>query len=56
MDEILGWAPGAGIVRLVLHASADGRPLYEALGFVPTNEMRYTGALAADDPVVGRTR
>ena len=29
-----------GIRRIVLHASADGRRLYERLGFVPTNEMR----------------
>jgi len=33
---------GAGS-PLVLHASQDARPLYEKLGFVPTNEMRYTG-------------
>ena len=26
--------------RIVLHASADGRRLYERLGFVATNEMR----------------
>jgi ribosomal protein S18 acetylase RimI-like enzyme len=26
--------------RIVLHASPDGRRLYERLGFVPTNEMR----------------
>jgi hypothetical protein len=26
----------------VLHASADGRGLYERLGFVQTNEMRLT--------------
>jgi ribosomal protein S18 acetylase RimI-like enzyme len=25
--------------RIVLHASDDGRRLYERLGFVPTNEM-----------------
>jgi GNAT superfamily N-acetyltransferase len=35
------WAPGAGIVRLVLHASPDGRPLYESLGFLATNEMLF---------------
>jgi GNAT superfamily N-acetyltransferase len=45
MDEVLRWAGTAGIVRLVLHASAEGRALYETMGFVPTNEMRYTGAL-----------
>lgn len=33
------------VQRLVLHASAEGRPLYETLGFVATNEMRYTGVL-----------
>jgi ribosomal protein S18 acetylase RimI-like enzyme len=31
-----------GIRRIVLHASDDGRRLYERLGFVPTNEMRLT--------------
>jgi GNAT superfamily N-acetyltransferase len=33
------------VQRLVLHASAEGRPLYETLGFAATNEMRYTGPL-----------
>jgi hypothetical protein len=28
------------ISRIVLHASYDGRRLYQRLGFVPTNEMR----------------
>ncbi len=41
MDTLIGWAPGAGIVRLVLHASPDGRPLYESLGFLATNEMLF---------------
>ncbi len=45
MEEIIAWAKTAGIVRLVLHASDEGRPLYTALGFVPTNEMRYAGEL-----------
>jgi ribosomal protein S18 acetylase RimI-like enzyme len=33
------------VQRLVLHASDEGRPLYEALGFEATNEMRFAGAL-----------
>ena len=32
-----------GIRRVVLHASPDGRRLYERLGFVITNEMRLSG-------------
>lgn len=31
-----------GIRRVVLHASDDGRRLYERLGFVATNEMRLS--------------
>lgn len=31
------------IRRVVLHASDDGRRLYERLGFVATNEMRLSG-------------
>ena len=30
----------AGLRRVTLHASQEGYPLYEALGFQPTNEMR----------------
>jgi GNAT superfamily N-acetyltransferase len=29
------------IANVVLHASRDGRQLYESLGFVQTNEMRW---------------
>jgi GNAT superfamily N-acetyltransferase len=29
-----------GLRRLTLHASESGRPLYESLGFLSTNEMR----------------
>jgi GNAT superfamily N-acetyltransferase len=43
MQELLRWTRAHGIESVVLHASADGRPLYEQLGFVPTNEMRYQG-------------
>ena len=30
---------GAGCVRVRLHASPFGRPIYERMGFQPTNEM-----------------
>jgi GNAT superfamily N-acetyltransferase len=36
-----------GIRRIVLHASADGRRLYERLGFAPTNEMRLSRPLTS---------
>ena len=36
-------AAAHGITSLVLHASRDARGLYEKLGFVPTNEMRFAG-------------
>ena len=45
MEHVIAGARTAGVTTLVLHASAEGRPLYEALGFSPTNEMRYTGEL-----------
>jgi GNAT superfamily N-acetyltransferase len=53
MQEILEWAPTAGVARLVLHASKEGRPLYEALGFMATNEMRYGGRLGPSGPPRG---
>jgi len=34
------WCGAKGIHVVILHSSAAGRPLYEALGFQPTNEMR----------------
>ena len=45
MEHVLEWAAATRIDRLVLHASEEGRPLYERLGFVLTNEMRYARAL-----------
>lgn len=51
MDAILGWCRARGLRRLTLHASADGRPLYERYGFRPTNEMRLH--LAPDDAPPG---
>jgi ribosomal protein S18 acetylase RimI-like enzyme len=40
MQVILGWCRANAIDTIVLHASADGRSLYESLGFKTTNEMR----------------
>jgi ribosomal protein S18 acetylase RimI-like enzyme len=42
MRALLDDLAARGIRRIVLHASADGRRLYERLGFAPTNEMRLT--------------
>jgi len=40
MEQIIIWSHEQGLDNLVLHASDDGRALYEQLGFVPTEEMR----------------
>jgi GNAT superfamily N-acetyltransferase len=42
MNTLLKWATAQGYDRVVLHASDAGRPLYQSLGFVPTNEMRWS--------------
>ena len=39
MIAILDWCKEQGIERVVLHPSSLGRPLYESLGFAPTNEL-----------------
>jgi hypothetical protein len=36
------WLKEQGFGSVVLHASDEGRPLYESLGFQPTNEMRLS--------------
>jgi len=48
MARVIDWARAQRIDSLVLHASADGRALYEQLGFAQTNEMRYEDDLAPD--------
>jgi len=40
MRAVLHALAARRIRRIVLHASDDGRRLYERLGFAPTNEMR----------------
>jgi GNAT superfamily N-acetyltransferase len=40
MDTVVEWCRAEGFVHVSLHASVFGRPLYEAMGFEQTNEMR----------------
>jgi GNAT superfamily N-acetyltransferase len=40
MRTLNDWCRTKGFQSVNLHASADGRPLYEQLGFEATNEMR----------------
>lgn len=43
MDVMLAWCREHRLARVVLHASDDGRSLYESLGFTAVdNEMRLT--------------
>jgi len=44
MERVMDVARARGIKRLSLHASAEGRPLYEQLGWTPSNEMRMPGS------------
>jgi GNAT superfamily N-acetyltransferase len=44
MGTLMEWVSARGFDRVVLHASDGGRPLYVSLGFVPTNEMRWSAA------------
>jgi GNAT superfamily N-acetyltransferase len=46
MLAMMHWASTAGLDAVVLHAAPDGRALYESLGFVQTNEMRFPGDIA----------
>ncbi len=39
MQAMIAWCRQNGFVTVGLHASDDGRPLYEQLGFKRTNEM-----------------
>ncbi|MGH9521662.1 MAG: GNAT family N-acetyltransferase [Terriglobales bacterium] len=40
MQAMLDWCRQEGYKSVSLHASEYGRPLYESMGFQPTNEMR----------------
>jgi GNAT superfamily N-acetyltransferase len=39
MQTILEWCRQQNFAAVYLHASKEGRPLYESLGFEPTTEM-----------------
>ena len=39
LDEIRAYARAAQLIRLTLHPSDEGRPLYASLGFAPLDEM-----------------
>ena len=43
MEEILTWSRAQRLESLTLHASDDGRALYQRLGFIATDEMRFSG-------------
>jgi GNAT superfamily N-acetyltransferase len=40
MLTMIDWCKREGFAGVTLHASDDGRHLYESLGFEPSNEMR----------------
>jgi len=40
MQTMIDWCQRQGFARVTLHASDDGRHLYESLGFETSNEMR----------------
>ena len=42
MQAILAWCRAEGLARVCLHASEQGRHLYETLGFEASNEMKLT--------------
>ena len=42
MERMIAWCGEQGFKSVALHASDQGRTLYEQLGFKPTNEMRLT--------------
>jgi GNAT superfamily N-acetyltransferase len=40
MEAMVEWCRGQRMANVYLHASEEGRPLYESLGFKSSNEMR----------------
>jgi GNAT superfamily N-acetyltransferase len=48
MKAMIAWCRKNSFTSVSLHASDDGRALYERLGFRPTNEMRLDFEIGAD--------
>lgn len=42
MKVVIQWCRENGVDTVILHASPDGRALYESMGFKDTNEMRIS--------------
>ena len=40
VELMIAWCRSEGFGSILLHASEEGKPLYDSLGFKPTNEMR----------------
>ena len=40
MEKMIAWCRAQRMITVYLHASDEGRALYDSLGFTPTNEMR----------------
>ena len=40
MEHAISWCRVNGVGTVILHASSEGRPLYESMGFKSTTEMR----------------
>jgi GNAT superfamily N-acetyltransferase len=41
IEEIINWSKNQQLDRLILHASDEGRSIYEKFGFTTSNEMRF---------------
>ena len=43
IKEVIKWSKSEQLDWLTLHASDEGRAVYERLGFTVNNEMRFVG-------------